>query len=184
MGLLGKIFHRFLSQYIECAKMYRLDLNNYSANFKLKEINNFLFKILDKNDIDKLIYLYQNNHNKLKIVKDRLNSGNYLCFSYMDTENNVIVHSRWICKREYYSDVLRKKLQFKQNQVLTLDSWTHPNYRGLGLHRNMNIMMLNWIKQNTNIKQVYMIIKIFNPHLKKIPLKLGYKPIKTYLHLK
>ncbi len=184
MGLFGKIFHLFLSRYIEYAKMYRLNLSNYSFDSVLKENNNFIFKMLDKNDFNKLSYLYQNNHDKLESVKSRLNSGNYLCFSYMDNENKVIVYARWICKKQYYSYVLRKELQFKENQALTLDSWTHPKYRGLGLHRNMNIEMLNWLKENTAIKEVYMLIKCFIPHLKKIPIQLGYKPIKTYFHLK
>ena len=94
------------------------------------------------------------------------------------------MQNRQICKKQYYSDLLRKELQFKENQALTLDSWTHPNYRGLGLHRNMNIQMLNWLKQNTAITEVYMLIKCFIPHLTKIPIQLGYQPIKTYFHLK
>tara|TARA_Y100001958_G_C21247945_1_gene579981 strand:- start:2785 stop:3339 length:555 start_codon:yes stop_codon:yes gene_type:complete len=184
MGLLGKIFHRFLSKYIECARMYKINLNTYTNDFKLKDKHNFTFKMLDKNEFEKLSYLYQNDYEKLKIVNNRLNSGNYLCFSYIDNENKVIVYARWICKKEYYSDILREKLHFKENQALTLDSWTHPNYRGLGLHRNMNIKMLNWIKENTDITEVYMVIKIFIPHIKKIAVELGYKPIKTYFHFK
>ena len=184
MGLLDKIYHRFLSQYIEGATMYRLKLNYYSADIRLTDNNKFIFIMPDKNDFDKLSYLYQNNHEKLNVVKNRLNSENYLCFSYMDNKNKVIVYSRWVCKKEYYSDVLRKKLKFKENQVLTLDSWTHPNYRGLGLHRNMNIMMLKWIKQNTDVTEVFMLIKFFIPHLTKIACQIGYKPIKRYFHLK
>ena len=184
MRFLDKIFHRFLSQYIECATIYSLKLNYYSVDLVLKENNNFIFKMLDKNDFDKLSYLYQNNHEKLNVVKNRLNSENYLCFSYMDNKNKVIVYARWICKKKYYSDTLRKELEFRENQALTLDSWTHPNYRGLGLHRNMNIEMLNWLKQSTGITEVYMVIKCFIPFLTKIPIQLGYKPIKTYFYLK
>tara|TARA_B110000003_G_scaffold269487_1_gene300570 strand:- start:226 stop:780 length:555 start_codon:yes stop_codon:yes gene_type:complete len=184
MGLFGKIFHRFLSPYIEYAKIYRLNLNNYSVDFGLNDNNNFIFTMPAKNDFNKFSFLYQNNHDKLETIKNRLNSVDYLCFSYMDNKNKVIVYARWICKKQYYSDLLRKELQFKENQALTLDSWTHPNYRGLGLHRNMNIQMLNWLKQNTAITEVYMLIKCFIPHLTKIPIQLGYQPIKTYFHLK
>jgi hypothetical protein len=184
MGLFGKIYHRFFSQYIEGASMYRLKLNSYSADLRLNDNNNFIFSMPAKNDFNKFSFLYQNNHDKLEIIKNRLNSVNYLCFSYMDKKNKVIVYARWICKKEYYSYVFRKKLKFKENQVLTLDSWTHPNYRGIGLHRNMNIEMLNWIKQNTDVTEVFMVIKIFTPHLKKLACQLGYKRIKRYFHFK
>jgi hypothetical protein len=44
--------------------------------------------------------------------------------------------------------------------------------------------MLQWLKANTSIRYVYMVILMFIPHLTKIPLELGYKPIESIFYYK
>lgn len=182
MNFLYKVYHRFLSPHIECARLYRLDLTKYEVKINYAAFDNFVFEMPDVSCFEQLIEHYQNKASKLQIISNRFSSGNYLCFAFRDTSSNKIAYTRWICKNSYYSETLRQELKFQENEVLTLDSWTHPDYRGLGLHRKMNIEMLNWLKQNTDTKTVFMIIKCFIPHLTKIPKELGYKPIKTHLH--
>lgn len=184
MQLIHKIYHRFLAGYIECARVYRISLADYSIISNFVNNDRFVFKILDNDDYEKCVYLYEGNQEKLKLIKNRLNSEKYLGFSYVNCESNAVVYCRWICRDNFYSEVIRKELQLDEFQVLTLDSWTHPKSRGLGLHRNMNIEMLNWLKENSPFTEVYMIIKCFLPHLTKIPKQLGYLSVSVHYNWK
>lgn len=184
MKILYKVYHRFVSPHIECARLYKLDLSKYLAKWATVNNTDFSFILPGKEAMSAFAEIYQQSEKKMETIHNRFDSGNYTCFAYQDTSNGRLAYTRWVCKKNFYSDTLRRELTFKEDEVLTLDSWTHPDYRGLGLHRNMNIEMLNWLKENTQTKSVFMVIKCFIPHLTKIPMDLGYKPIQTYIHLK
>jgi hypothetical protein len=119
---------------------------------------------------------------KIDRVMERFESGGYICFAFIDTKTNLIGYTRWICKHQFRSDTLGEMLKFKESEVLTLDSYTPPCYRGKGLHRAMNIEMLNWLKQETDFQAVYMVILAFLFHLSKIATALGYKRIYTRIN--
>ena len=79
---------------------------------------------------------------------------------------------------------MKKELHLKVDEIFTLNSYTHPKHRKKGLHREMNVRMLNYLMQNTAYKRVYMAIHCFFKHLTKIPKELGYKPIETRISFK
>jgi hypothetical protein len=118
------------------------------------------------------------------IIQNRFETGNFICFAYKEKGTNRLAYARWLCTKQFFSEVLKKELLFAENEALTLDSFTHPDFRKLGLHRNMNILMLQWIKRHTSIQYVFLVIKCFIPHLTKYPQQLGYKSIESVFYYK
>jgi len=184
MKNISKLYYSTIGLFFQGAKLYRIDLNLFNRGLDLEEINQFRFYMPNENDLALFEKLYENVPGKINNISKIIKSGKYLCFAYQDTKSNRLAYTRWICKTEFYSDAMRKKLIFKQDEVLTLDSYTHPDYRFSGLHKNMNIQMLQWLKANTQIRYVYMVILIFIPHLTKIPVELGYRQVESTFYCK
>ena len=182
--IISKLYYNTFGRFIICVKLYCNDLHEFNSNEKLEQYENFQFIIPTEKELFLLEKIYESNSIKLKIINDRIKRGNYICFAYQDKNNGNIAYTRWLCMNTFYSDTLRKQFSFSANEALTLDSYTHPDYRYRGLHKNMNILMLKWIKENTEIQHVYMVIKCFIPHLTKIPKELGYKPIEKTTYYK
>ncbi len=181
MKFITKLYYNSIGLFIEGARLYKLDLMSFNEKkyINCNLVPHFEFYMPNEKDLDLFAKLYENIPGKINKISQTFESGNYLCFAYFDTINNRLAYTRWLCKNEYYSDAMRQKLILMENEALTLDSYTHPDYRMLGLHKQMNIQMLEWLKKNSHIRYVYMVILIFIPHLTKIPLELGYRPIKS-----
>lgn len=181
---LSIVYHKTFGRFFECAKLYRTDINDFKPETRFEKVGVFSFFMPGENEMSLFNRLYDSNPIKMKIIETRVNSGDYLCFAYRDDSTGDIAYTRWLCKNSFYSDIMRKQLHFSEQEALTLDSYTPPDYRKLGLHRNMNIYMLQWLKEQTGIKCVYMVIKCFLPHLTKIPKKLGFRPIERVFYYK
>lgn len=182
--VLSGLYHKTIGRFVECARLYRLNLAEYKK-LNVPEIpEGFEFMFPDENNVDQLKVHYQAIPGKIDKVIDRLKSGDYLCFAYKELDSLQIAYTRWICFREFYSAELRETLKFTNKEALTLDSYTAPKYRHSGLHHAMNIAMLNWLKDNTETRHLFMVIKCFIPHLTKIPLELGYRPIRSRIFYK
>ena len=180
---LSKQYHNTFGRFFECAKLYRTDLYDFKQKIEFERVGNFSFFMPGKNEMT-LFNRFYGNSIKMKIIEKRVESDDYLCFAYRDDKTGEIAYARWLCKNQFYSDTMRKQLYFETDEAFTLDSYTHPDYRYLGLHKKMNILILQWIKSNTEIRWVYMVIKCLLPHLTKIPRQLGYKPIEKILYYK
>jgi hypothetical protein len=181
---LSNLYHDTFGRFFECATLYKLDLENFNNHVKLKRIGDFEYCMPKSESIALFEHLANYDAKRIEIIRNRLKSGNYLCFAYKDTTTNRLAYTRWLCTNDFYSDTLKKEVKLAENEALTLDSFTHPDYRNTGLHQKMNILMLQWIKENTNYRFVYMIIKCFIPHLVKYPKLLGYKPVFTVVYYK
>lgn len=173
-----------MGRFFECAKTYCLDLKNFRQNGNFEQVDHFEFSMPRQEQMPLFHKLYEGVQGKIATIEDRFASGNYICFAYLDKTTNRIAYARWLCMQSYNSETLKKNMLFSDDEALTLDSYTHPYYRKLGLHRKMNIQMLHWIKQNTSICYVYMVIRCFIPHLSKYPRLLGYKPIERVIYYK
>jgi hypothetical protein len=184
MKNISKLYYSTFGLFFQGARLYLIDLNSFICDSKPIDNNQFKFYMPTEHDLVLFTKLYENVPEKCNILIETFKSGNYLCFAYQDIANNRLAYARWVCKKEYFSDAMRKQLNFKPNEALTLDSYTHPDYRFAGLHKNMNIQMLQWLKINTQIRYVYMVILMFIPHLTKIPLELGYRPIESTFYYK
>jgi len=186
MKFITKLYYNTIGLFIEGVRLYKLDLMSFDKekHTNFDSIPQFQFYLPTEKDLDLFAKLYDNIPGKINKIVHTFESGYYLCFAYLDTTNNRLAYTRWLCKNEYYSDAMRKQLKFNDNEALTLDSYTHPDYRMLGLHKQMNIQMLEWLKKNTQIRYVFMVILIFIPHLTKIPLELGYRPVESTFYYK
>lgn len=180
---LSGLYHKTFGRFIMCASLYRLNLEEYVVREIEIDYEIYSFELLENFD-GRMVAHYEERPGHSNIAKARLDSGDYLCFAYVDKGKNNIAYTRWICKKHFYSDVLKMELIFKENELLTLDSYTPPDYRGRGLHKAMNIEMLNWIKSDGEYEYVYMVIKCLVFYLSKIANMLGYKRITTKLYYK
>ena len=172
----SKIFHFSIGRFFECFQLYRNDMIECDYHETISEANGFRFFMPTAEHLPLFEKLYEGSPDKIEVIKKRYSSGNYLCFAYQDEITDRIAYARWLCKNNFYSEPMRRELSFNNDEALTLDSYTHPDYRFKGLHKKNNILMLKWIKDNTSIGHVYMVIGCFIPHLSKIPLELGYRP--------
>lgn len=179
-----KLYYGTIGHFFQGAKLYRIDLDLFNRDMNIDKLNKFKFYMPTEKDWGLFEKLYENVPNKLNGIRKRFETGNFICFAYQAKKNSRLVYARWICKNKYYSDVMRKQLKFTNEEAITLDSYTHPDYRFLGLHKNMNILMLQWLKSNTQIRYVYMVILMFILHLTKIPLEIGYNPIESTFYYK
>ncbi len=181
---LSIVYHNTFGRFFECAKLYRTDINDFKPETRFEKVGAFSFFMPGEKEMPLFNRLYDGNPIKMKIIESRFKCGDYLCFAYRDNASGDIAYTRWLCKNAFYSDILKKQMNFSQHEALTLDSYTPPDYRKLGLHRLMNIYMLQWLKEQTGIRYVYMVIRCFFPHLTKIPRQLGYRPVERVFYYK
>ena len=183
-----KYFSKFwfftFERFIESAKLYKIDISKFNFSTEKNKLQEFEFFLPKHEDITSLKKLYEPNKKKIDHISQILMDEKFICFTYKEKSTGNIAYARWLCIDEFYSGVLKEKLIFDKNQAITLDSYTHPSYRGKRLHYNMNIHMILWLKKNTDINIIFMVIKNFLPHLTKIPIKLGYTPVRSVLHYK
>lgn len=188
MEVIYKRFSKFwfftIERFFECSKLYKVSLISFDKSLPENKLDDFEFCLPVKKDLNLLETLYKGNENKIKSIGKIITDPNYICFAYKDKITGEIAYTRWVCINYFYSTVLKTDLIFQFDEAITLDSYTHPNYRYKGLHYKMNIQMLKWLKLNTNIREVFMVIKCFLPHLTKIPLQLGYKPVRKVFYYK
>ncbi len=178
---LSHIYYFTIGRFIDVASLYKLNLQDYQILPCSINKEQYEFIVTDKYLPD-LERHYREVKRKNDLAIQRFNNGNYMCFVYRDRINQEIAYTRWVSKNEFFSDELHMRLIFDKDEILTLDSYTTPTYRREHLHRDMNIEMLNWLKNQNEFHYVYMVIKCFIPYLKKYPKILGYKKIKTKIH--
>jgi len=170
---------------IECASLYKLSLKaNYQ--FEEKPMTKYSFRILSKADQDLIKILYaQKTTSYLETILSRLSEPDrFICFGLIEDSTGVLVYARWACKKYYYMDPMRMNIVMQDDEILTLDSYTHPDFRMQGLHTAVFIRMINWFIMELKMRNVYVAIRCFLPHLAKLPKQLGFKKIKTVVFLK
>lgn len=180
-----KFLTRILTYFFEFADYYSIDLLNHKESFPEKQIINYEFVVISENMYEKLIsFSYVRGERYREAVKKRLSSNQYYCFAFIEKSSGKIAYTRWLCVNNFYSDVFKETFVFNKNESLTLDSFTPVEYRGKGLHKEMNARMLNYLKNKTEITKVYMVIKRFFPYLHKVVMDLGYTKLRSTFYYK
>jgi hypothetical protein len=180
--LLIKIFYKIFN----CSRIWCVDISHKKL-FTERSLEDYTFHVITSSDqMEQMKYeLAQGRGDKyVDIIKERIKNGTYWCYAFIHKKTSTAAYTRWSCTDRFYSEQLRKELIFKKDEIFTLNSYTHPEHRKKGLHREMNIRMLNYLMQNTDYSKVYMVINCFIRHLTKIPRELGYKPIETKIYLR
>ena len=184
LSIVASIYRKSIGRFFGCYRLCRLDLSEFSEKTINYKIDHFSFFMPGKKEINLFKRLYGDNKNKFEIAEKRLEANNYLCFAYGDDNNGRIAYARWLCTKRYQANTIRKEFIFKDNEAMTVDSYTHPDYRLRGLHKNMNACMLHWIKVNAEIRYVYAVYACFAIHISKILYQLGYKPVERAFYYK
>lgn len=183
---MNKLFLKIFNTLFSCAKLWYVNLSEKQL-YEETEIKDFRFQVI-KSPMklkEMIIQIAQERGEQyIRLMEYRINNGTYWCFLFLHAPTGDIAYTRWTCKNEYFSESMNMNLTFKSDEIFTLNSYTHPKYRKLGLHREMNLRMLNYIMENTKYSKVYMVIRCFLPHLVKIPRSLGYIPVKTAVFYK
>jgi len=176
MNFIKKNFFRFFA----CIDLFAIELETYMP-YPEKELTGFDFMLPDKSYFDDLMILYEGSGgNYFEVLTNRFKQPNiYKCFAFQHKESKMIAYARWMCYREFYSDKINETLHFKDNEALTLNSYTFPEFRKMGLHKEMNSRMLNYVYNHHGIRRVYVLINCFMPHLSKVVKRLGYRRTRT-----
>jgi len=181
-----KLFLKIFNSLFSCARLWCVNINDEQL-YEETGIKEFKFKVIKSPEILnklKIQIAQERGEQYVRLIESRINNGTYWCFLFEQEPTGDIAYTRWTCRDEYFSDSMNLSLTFNSDEIFTQNSYTHPKYRKLGLHREMNLKMLNYIKKNTEYSKVYMVIRCFLPHLVKIPRALGYIPVKTTVFYK
>jgi len=154
--------------------------------FNEKILDKYSFEIInDISDLPKLNSLFNERGEVFRsVVKERLLSGNFLCFCFIEKESRKMAYTRWLRKDSFYHEKLKEIVELAEDEAFTMDSYTLREFRGQGLHTEMNKRMLNFCKNEMNVSKVYMVI--FHgeeySHLHRTVEEIGYFRIRSRLH--
>lgn len=170
--VINRIFYRL--------DLYLNDLEKLKV-FEEKNIPEFLFHIInDKSDLSKLQLIIKERGEKYgNSIKERLDSDLFFCFCFIEKVTGRVAYVRWLRKGSFYHDRYKKIIQLSDDEAFTMDSYTCYEFRGKGLHKEMNKRILNYCKLVLKLKYIYLVI--FNgseyDHLHKIVKDIGYMRI-------
>jgi|GEM_PF-2639622 len=166
--------------------LYKNDLTVLN-NFKESYVPPYQFIVIsDSSNIDYFRSVREERGERfMKILLERLNSENFLCFSFMDGNNKDVAYLRWLRKETFYHETYKKEIKLEHDEAFTLDSYTSLKHRGRGLHKEMNKRMLNYCKNDLQLKAIYMVIFSGGAffHLHKLVTEIGYKKYSSNIYL-
>ncbi len=178
---------RFVRSFVVTIDLYKINMENFKE-FDIEEDSNFDFCVLsDIGDIHTLENILQERGERFRlVVEERLSSGNYLAFIYKDKGSQQAAYYRWLTSSSFFHDRFLEEITLDKANVFTLDSYTSFGFRGQGLHKKMNMKMLNYCKKDLKCQSVSMVIfrgKAYD-HLHKTVKELGYKLEKSKTYFK
>lgn len=179
----SKVFH-LLFVHVD---LYCLDLNEIEM-FEETNPGAFSFLIIkDVSEISKLQLIVDERGEKFRqIIQERLRSGNFSCFCFVDKKSGNVAYSRWLRRGSFQHERFKKTIRLAKDEAFTMDSYTAAEFRGLGLHKEMNRRMLNYCKRELKIHRVFMVIlrgKEYS-HLHRIVRELGYRRIQSRFYFR
>lgn len=135
-------------------------LNNFELNVEELEYNDFL-------QGDKDVF----KDEKLDIIKNRCLDKSYKAYGIK--ENNQLIYSTWIS----YDNLglpIPTKIKLNTDEALLEDSYSHPAFRGKGLHGKMNVYRLKKIYDSGRTKAVVIVLNGNKPAL-KVQMNTGFE---------
>ena len=119
---------------------------------------------------------------KLRIFKTRFASRNYIALGAFH-ENNLVYYC-WISLKnfEYFLNI-KNKLTLNENEGLIIDAYTHPEFRGLGIHSYMNAIRAN-ILYDLSKKKAIGLVLMENLPARKAQAKIGFRGEKVVSYIK
>jgi len=157
----------------------------------VRDLNGFVEKPTPKIQLDIRELNYENfisnnslkfSPNKFRLFKKRFSSGNYIALGAYHEGN--LVYSCWISLNNFESSLnLGNKLRLSPHEGLLVDAYTHPKFRGLGIHTYMSAIRANKLLE-LNKRRAIGLVLMENLPARKAQAKIGFKGEKIILYIK
>lgn len=147
-------------------KMSKYDYSN------VKELN-----LDDFENGDSLVF----NDVKLDLIRERFESGQYWSFGiYYETQ---LVYTCWITTLEIgFSKKYNTSMDLLEDEGYLVDAYTHPDFRGKGLHSKMNLFRIMSLMKKGRARN-YVVVQNENVPAIKSQLKSGFIKVKKITFL-
>ena len=168
------IFQKTFTRFFEMASLIETDLSK--GPFPEKEMKGFEFRKITDKDIPAVKEMCKARPDHyFKIYEAKLlDKENNLGFAFIEQSTGKLAYTRWVVLNHFYSDIIRSDINLRKDQALTCDSYCHPDYRNMGLHREANGRMLNLLIKD-GYKGCFAVERFFQPHIKKVTRLYGFR---------
>ena len=111
---------------------------------------------------------------KINVFRKRLADPEYVGIGAF--HNDKLVYSCWLSLEKFESSVdLGDSVDLQPEEGILIDAYTHPDYRGMGLHTYMNTVRQNRLYE-LDKKTVVGLLQYENIPARKSQMKVGLKP--------
>ncbi len=178
------IFKNLFTRFFDMGSLIAVDLP--AAPYPEQETPGFDFRTLSEADLPAVEEMCRSRKEKYfeSYRRKLLDPARHIGFAFVESASGRIAYTRWVMLDYFDSDIIRMHGELKKDEALTLDSYTHPDFRLRGLHREANARMLNWLKRERGIRRVYAVERWFTPHIKKVTRSLGFRRRNVRIHYK
>lgn len=181
--MIDKLWRRFFVH----IDLYDNDLNDVDL-FVERELEAFALTVVaDDSGIQTLQSLMDERGSKFKqVAMERLKTGNFLCFCFSEKASGKAAYCRWLRKGSFYHDRFRREICLGEDEAFTMDSYTAHEFRGQGLHKEMNKRMLNYCKRELKLQRIFLVILRGREyaHLHKTVRELGYRRVQSRFYFR
>lgn len=157
----------------EILKFHYLIFDGEITDLNKKLESSLDVKILEYDDFckgDETVF----NADKLKLIKQRLESGGYIAYGIL--ENNKLLYSTWISLNYISLPLVVNKFKLEGNEAVLEDSYCSVDARGKGFHSQMNYYRVEKL-YNLGKNRIIAIVLDGNTPAFKVQYKTGFKNI-------
>jgi|SRR5690606_2070524 len=149
--------------------LLKLDSSQFVSAFNISATKIVEIKNIDSYDLS--VFKFPNK--KIELFRNRIDSGAYSCYGYM--RDDQIVYITWVSwKTMNYPSFFGIVENLDETQALLEDSYCLPDYRGRGIHSEMNKYRLREVFSRAK-KEVFVLILKENAPAIKAQIKCGFK---------
>ncbi|MEL4457173.1 hypothetical protein [Lutimonas vermicola] len=121
------------------------------------------------------------NEVKLKLIEERFESGQY--WSYGVFSGSELIYSCWITTLEIgFRKKYNTSIPLLEDEGYLEDAYTHPDYRGKGLHSKMNLFRIMSLIKKGKSRNYVLVLSENNPAMKS-QLKSGFVKVEKMTFL-
>lgn len=133
--------------------------------------------LIKEKDISEIMKTFKDFGKK---AKERFKLG-HLCFGAKT--DGKYVHLKWVAFNESYISEIDRTIQISPTEAYLYDSYTLPEYRGLGLTSAVMKKTVRYLS-DMGIKKIYAIVRHDNYPMLRVKEKEGARKIGTILYTK
>ena len=141
-------FGSILSSIFRREKIFVFEHALTDSDFKAKARVEVNVGLVEGNDFSKIVKTFKGFKKK---AKERFKAG-HICFGAR--LNGEYVHLKWIAFNESYLEEIDRKIRISSDSAYMYDSYTIPNYRGLGISSKVMEKTIQHLSK-IGIKKIY-----------------------------